>query len=117
MLLGYNYPTAPGWLALVMMVGMCTIIGAVFGWLRLRSNSVWPAALAHGAFNAAAGFSIVFSMAGEQIDTVHATILGWSGWIVPLVLVIILLATGQFRSGNDVRRPADTSPDRQPTPS
>lgn len=101
-LLGYNYPTAPGWLALVMMVGMCTIVGAVFGWLRLRSNSVWPAALAHGAFNAAAGFSIVFSMAGEQIDTVHATILGWSGWIVPLVLVVILFATGQFRPAQDV---------------
>lgn len=29
-LLGYNYPDAPGWLALIMMVGMCTVIGAVF---------------------------------------------------------------------------------------
>jgi len=35
-------------------------------------------------------------MAGERIDTTQATILGWTGWIVPLILVIVLLATGQF---------------------
>lgn len=95
-LLGYNYPTAPGWLGLTMMVGMCVLVGAVFGWLRLRSESVWPAALAHGAFNAAAGSYLLFAMAGERIDTTQATILGWTGWIVPLILVIVLLATGQF---------------------
>jgi membrane protease YdiL (CAAX protease family) len=96
-LLGYNYPGAPGWLALLLMVGVCTVTGAVFGWLRLRSESVWPAAIAHGAFNAAAGFSIVFVASGHEVDTVHAGILGWSGWLVPLVLVIVLAATGQFR--------------------
>ncbi|KUP97264.1 CPBP family intramembrane glutamic endopeptidase [Thermobifida cellulosilytica] len=96
-LLGYNYPGAPGWLGLLMMVGMCVVVGTVFGWLRVRSGSVWPAALAHGAFNAAIGFSFAFARAGETVDTVHATILGWSGWIVPLVLVAVLLATGGFR--------------------
>jgi len=95
-LLGYNYPGAPGWLGLTMMIGMCIVVGAVFGWLRLRSESVWPAALAHGAFNAAAGFSLIFAAAGESIDTTQATILGWSGWIVPLVLVTVLIATKQF---------------------
>ncbi len=96
-LLGYNYPDAPRWLGLLAMVGMCVVVGMVFGWLRLRSASVWPAALAHGSFNAAAGFSFVFVQAGETVDTVHSTILGWSGWIVPLVLVAVLFATGQFR--------------------
>ena len=95
-LLGYNYPAAPPWLGLTMMIGMCIIVGAVFGWLRLRSESVWPAALAHGAFNAAAGFSLIFAAAGESIDTTQATILGWSGWIVPLLLVTVLIATKQF---------------------
>lgn len=95
-LLGYNYPTAPGWLGVVCMIGMCTVVGALFGWLRLRSESVWPAALAHGAFNAAAGFSFILAQAGETIDTTQATILGWSGWIVPLALVIVLVARGKF---------------------
>jgi len=97
-LLGYNYGNAPGWLALAAMVAMTTVIGAVFSWLRIRSESVWPAALAHGSLNAAAGFSLVFIMAGESFDPLQATILGWSGWLVPLVLVIVLFATGQFRT-------------------
>ena len=98
LLLGYNYPGSPGWLGLILMVGMCIVVGAIFGWLRLRSNSVWPATLAHGAFNAAGGTMIIFSMAGEYIDRTQATMLGWSGWIVPLALAIVLFATGQFRS-------------------
>ncbi|WP_045745502.1 CPBP family intramembrane glutamic endopeptidase [Actinoplanes rectilineatus] len=95
-LLGYNYPDAPGWLGLLTMVGMCTLVGAVFGWLRLRAESVWPAALAHAAFNGAGGTYLLFAQAGEQVDTTQATILGWSGWIVPLLLVAVLIATGQF---------------------
>ncbi|MBO0596829.1 CPBP family intramembrane metalloprotease [Nesterenkonia sp. E16_7] len=95
-LLGYNYASGPGWLGLSMMTGMCIIVGAVFGWLRLRSESVWPAALAHGSFNAAAGSYLLFSMAGEHIDTTQATILGWTGWILPLALVGVLLLTGSF---------------------
>lgn len=95
-LLGYNYPLAPGWLGLVMMIGMCIVVGAIFGWLRLRSNSVWPAALAHGTFNAAAGFYVVFIAAGQPVNTIHATILGWSGWIIPLAGVVLLLVTKRF---------------------
>lgn len=96
-LLGYNYPTAPGWLGLLMMVGMCVLVGAVFGWFRIRSASVWPAALAHGSFNAAAGLQVVFARDGATIDTVQGTILGWSGWFVPLIVVVILVAAGRFR--------------------
>ncbi|MGG7507692.1 CPBP family glutamic-type intramembrane protease [Plantibacter sp. YIM 135249] len=110
LLLGYNYPYAPGWLGVLMMAGMCILIGAVFGWLRLRSASVWPAALAHGAFNAAAGFSFLFAMAGERVDTVNATILGWSGWIVPLALVVWLVATGTFSAGPPKEAPASVVP-------
>jgi uncharacterized protein len=96
-LLGYNYPGVPGWLGVVMMCGMCILVGGVFGWLRIASGTVWPAALAHGTFNAAAGLSVVFSAADFPIDTTQATILGWSGWIIPAILVIVLIATGQFR--------------------
>lgn len=96
-LLGYNYPGVPGWLGVTMMTGMCVVFGAVFGWLRLRSDSIWPAALAHAALNGAAGTYLVFAAAGEHLDTTQAGVLGWSGWILPIALVIVLLATGQFR--------------------
>ncbi|WP_285761887.1 CPBP family intramembrane glutamic endopeptidase [Nocardiopsis ansamitocini] len=105
-LLGYNYPDAPGWLALTAMVGMCIPIGAVFGWLRLRSGSVWPAALAHAAFNGAGGTYLLFAQAGEHIDTTQATILGWSGWIVPLVFVAALVAMGEFTPAKHPSGPA-----------
>ncbi|WP_238707158.1 CPBP family intramembrane glutamic endopeptidase [Microbacterium lushaniae] len=95
-LLGYNYPDAPGWLGMVTMVGMCIVVGAVFSWLRIRSESVWPAALAHASFNGAAGSYLLFAQAGSHIDTTQATVLGWTGWIVPLAVVAVLFATGQF---------------------
>ena len=87
------------------MVGMCIVIGAIFGWLRLRSASVWPAALAHGSFNAAAGMGLLFSSAEAPFDPTVATILGWTGWIVPAVLVAVLVATGQFAQSK--RPPAE----------
>lgn len=99
-LLGYNYPDAPGWLGVLAMIGMCTVVGGVFGWLRLRSGSVWPSALAHGSFNAAAGLSVVFSSASLPFDATQASILGWTGWIVPAVVVAVLVATGRFRAVN-----------------
>lgn len=102
-LLGHNYPDAPGWLGLTMMVGMCVLFGALFGWLRLRSDSVWPAALAHAVFNGAGATFLLFVMAGEHVDTTQATVLGWSGWIVPLVLVVTLVATGRFRRAAPTR--------------
>lgn len=105
LLLGYNYPTAPGWLGVLCMVVMCTLVGAVFGWLRLRSGSVWPAALAHAAFNASAGSILLFAAAGAPIDTTRATVLGWSGWIVPLAVVVLLVATGRFTSARRSDRP------------
>lgn len=110
-LLGYNYPMASGLLGMAMMTGMCILVGAIFGWLRLRSDSVWPAALAHGTFNAAAGFFLVFAAAGAPVNTVNATILGWSGWIVPLAVVTVLVARGQFRRPSTV----GTRPGQLPT--
>ncbi|MFD0660928.1 CPBP family intramembrane glutamic endopeptidase [Thermocatellispora tengchongensis] len=56
---GYNYPEL-GWLAAPLWTGFCVIYGALLGWLRLRTDSVWPAVVGHGALNAAAGLVAVF---------------------------------------------------------
>lgn len=96
-LLGYNYPDAPGWLALLAMTGMCTVIGGIIGWLRLRGGSVWPAAIAHSTFNAAAGVYVLFMAADSHVNTLHGSVLGWSGWIVPAIVLVFIVATGRFR--------------------
>jgi membrane protease YdiL (CAAX protease family) len=50
-LAGYNYPQTPILGGLVYMTITCTSLGAIFGWIRIKSNSVWPAAAAHAAYN------------------------------------------------------------------
>lgn len=96
-LLGYNYPSNPV-LGLGAMCVMTTLFGAVLGWLRQRSGSVWPAALAHGTLNAAVGsFAVVLGASGQNLDTFAATIMGWSGWPVPLAVALLLLWRRAFR--------------------
>ena len=45
----------------------CIGIGSVLGWLRLKTGSVWPCALAHGAINAAANLGVTFCTVGTTV--------------------------------------------------
>lgn len=107
-LLGYNYPGTPGWLAMIAMTVLCTIMGGIFGWLRLRGGSVWPAALAHSTFNAAAIIYLLFIAENALIDPLHATITGWTGWILPAILLIVVVLLGKFAPAG-AKQPAGTS--------
>ena len=96
LVLGYNYPTVPAVVAIIMMMCFCTLVGVLLAWLRLASRSVWPAAIAHGFLNASAGLSVVFSAAGHPVDNTSVGLLGWSGWIVLAVLVLVLVMLGKL---------------------
>ncbi len=93
-LLGYNFGRTD-LLGVLLMVAGCVAWGVLFGWLRLRSGSVWPSVLAHGALNAAAG--LVLIVAATQPDMALAGPLGVATWIVLAIVVVALAATGQFR--------------------
>jgi membrane protease YdiL (CAAX protease family) len=95
-LMGHNYPTQPV-LGVPLFVVFCVLWGIVFGWTRLRTGSVWPAVLMHGALNAAAGLSVLLLAAGAYADTVWVGIVSIPGLIIPLVLAGILAATGELR--------------------
>lgn len=95
-LLGHNYPTLPGWQAVLFMVIFCTLIGAVLAWLTIRTNSVWPAALGHSTINALAGVPLLFS-ADTSIDSAHVGLTGTTGWITTGLLVVVLVATRSFK--------------------
>jgi hypothetical protein len=43
------------------MVWMTTAAGTFLAWVTLRSGSVWPAALGHGAVNAVGGVGVLFT--------------------------------------------------------
>jgi len=65
--MGYNYglgyPGAP-WPGMLAMVWVTVLLGTVLAWVTFGAESVWPAAVGHGAFNAIAGFGVLFA-AGE----------------------------------------------------
>ncbi|MGW0803126.1 CPBP family intramembrane glutamic endopeptidase [Nonomuraea sp. NPDC002799] len=80
-LLGYNYPRLGSWAALV-FIGFCVLAGVLFGWLRLRTGSVWPAVVAHGSLNAVAGLALQFGDAAAPPNEVVAGITGLVGWVL-----------------------------------
>lgn len=93
-LLGYNFGRTDI-TGVLFMIGGCIAWGILLGWLRLRSASIWPAVLAHGSLNAAAGLVILF--AASQPDLALAGPLGIAAWIVAALVIAILAVTGQFR--------------------
>ena len=62
--MGYEgFPIA----GILTMTLLCTAMSCWLSLLRTRSGSVWPCALAHGAFNAVANVGIVFCSAGQTL--------------------------------------------------
>lgn len=103
-LLGYNFGRTDI-IGVLLMTGGCIAWGVLFGFLRLRSGSMWPAVFAHGALNASAGLPLILQASGAHTDPALSIALGVSGWIACAVVAVVLLLTGQFR-----RRPALAPP-------
>ncbi|MDO4732452.1 MAG: CPBP family intramembrane metalloprotease [Bacillota bacterium] len=64
---GLDYPGWP-WLGIFAMLLFCFSAGCLFSWLRMRTGSFWPAALAHGAMNGMASASALFVAPGAEIS-------------------------------------------------
>lgn len=92
-LLGYNYPSAPV-LGVLLFTLFGMIWGVLHGWTRIATGSVWPATLMHGTINATAGIYLVLAAEGSSVDTVWVSIVGLSGWIFPVALIVALAAFG-----------------------
>ncbi len=97
-LVSYNYPGhPPPYLAGVLLFTVfCILLGAIFAWLWLASDSVIPPTVAHAAFNAIAGLPLLLLKA---VDPAVAGPL-WSpvGWVV-----LGLAAAGLFAARNPVK--------------
>lgn len=63
---GMDYPGFP-LAGIATMTLTCTCFGAFMAWLRDKSGSVWPCALAHGAFNAAANIGVALCAAPASV--------------------------------------------------
>lgn len=90
---GYNYPGNPP-LGVLMMVVFTTALGVIFAWFRFRSGSVWPSTLSHAAFNAQAGFGVLFLSPGNPLLRPPIGLIGLAPMIV---FAIWLIVTGRLR--------------------
>jgi membrane protease YdiL (CAAX protease family) len=90
--MGYNYPDAPV-LGPLLMTGFALAYGVPLAWLRIRSGSVWPAALAHGAVNADAGVMVVFLTPASRLV---GTPIGWVALIPAALFAVALLRFGRW---------------------
>lgn len=87
---GLGYPGAP-LVGMLLMVGFTVAVGVVFGWLSLRSGSVWPAALGHAMVNGAGGLGLLF-LVGEPDLLLGPTASGLLGTLPWLAAAVWLLA-------------------------
>jgi membrane protease YdiL (CAAX protease family) len=95
-LLGYNYPRLGSWAALT-FIGFCVLAGVLFGWLRLRTGSVWPAVVAHGSLNAVAAPVLLLGDAAAPPNELLAGVTGLVGWVLLAVAGTALLRLSPVR--------------------
>jgi CAAX protease family protein len=86
---------APTTLALVLPVGIMTT-GLIFGWLWLRTESIWIVTLAHGSLNSWGQYAFRYMKDAVGVDvSVQAwrdlTLLGGAGTLVLLIVGAVLL--------------------------
>jgi membrane protease YdiL (CAAX protease family) len=96
---GYNYPDYP-LLGLFLWPLVCILLSIIIGWVRLRSESIWPACLAHAGVGII-GSSLVsyLFMSPDSISRVHLEILTW----IPLVVLCAwIVLTGRLKPFDEI---------------
>ena len=93
---------APTWYSLLWFTVMVVALGVPFAWLRLRSGSLWPAAVLHATHN-------LFVQAFFDRVTVDTGRTRWLttefGAVLALAVVVTALVFWRFRSAAEVRGP------------
>ncbi len=94
-LLGHNYPDHPVQ-GIAFMVIFCLILGTLLNWSVWKSKSIWPAVFGHGAINGSAATIILFQASEHQFDPRWAGVTGITGWICPLLIILIMYIMNLF---------------------
>lgn len=92
---GYNFPEHP-LLGLLIFPISTVLLSIIFGWLRMRSGSVWTTSLAHAATNSVGGSLTVLLFLGGP-DLLFVSYLGLLGWIPLGGVCLWLILTGRMK--------------------
>lgn len=104
-LLGYDYDGLARPMALLTLVGFCIVLGTLLAWLRIRSDSAVPAAVAHGTVNGWMRLVPLLVAAGQPVHLATASPMGLLGYAVFGALAAWLLIRAPWTPmENDVGR-------------
>jgi membrane protease YdiL (CAAX protease family) len=92
---GYNFPNHP-LIGLAVFPVSTTLISIIFGWLRLRTGSIWASSLAHAATNAVGGALTTLLFMGSP-NMIFVSYLGILSWIPLGALSAWIVLTGQLK--------------------
>jgi membrane protease YdiL (CAAX protease family) len=91
---GYAFPDNP-YSGLIAFSVSAVLLSIIFGWLRLKTGSIWSSSLAHAATNAVGGNLTVFLFAGGA-SLLWVSNLGILAWIPLGALSAWIVFTGQL---------------------
>ena len=88
--LGYRPAGTPLWMSLLAFGAMLAPVSVMMAWLRLKSGSLWPAALAHAAHNA---FILDLFGPGVMPGPLTPWLVAEFGAITPVAALVVVGAT------------------------
>ncbi len=98
MLRGYNFPDNRR-MGLIVFPVSTIFLSIIFGWLRLKTGSIWSSSLAHAATNAIGGSLTLLLFGGASL--LFVSYVGILGWLPLGALSAWIALTGQFKPTND----------------
>ncbi|MEE0859181.1 MAG: type II CAAX endopeptidase family protein [Acutalibacteraceae bacterium] len=95
-IIGHNYGTDYlGYpvTGILMMCGFCIVVGVIFSYITIKTDSVWPAVLAHGCINGTSMLSSLFHNGTPNpfIGPLPIGAIGGIGFIITAIIMAILL--------------------------
>ena len=97
---GYNFPGQPLLGMFVFMVS-AVMLSIIFGWLRVRTGSIWSASLAHSATNAVGGsLTLLLFMGGP--NWIFVSYVGVLAWVPLGIICAWIAATGQLTESSGI---------------
>jgi len=88
---GFDYFGAPV-LGPLAMVWFTIVTSALFGWVTIKTDNVWPAVIGHGALNGIAALSLLF-IQGEPSTLLGPTpvgLIGGAGFSIAALIIFLL---------------------------
>lgn len=95
-IIGHNYGTEYLGFPVTGIIAMCLfciVTGVILSYITIKSESVWPAVLAHGCINGSGAISLIFhnGTSNPFIGPLPTGIIGGMGYIITAVIMVILL--------------------------